>query len=248
MLLSSFNLDPASVTHPQRKSSQTLIVRVENITKDYQLGKMSVPALKGVSLSVNRGDFLALSGPSGSGKTTLLNIIGCIERPTSGQIILEEQNVSELSPNQLADIRAHKISFIFQNFNILPVLNAVENVEYPLLKRKIPARERRERAEEALNQVGLGSFSHHKPLELSGGQRQRVAIARAIVGNPQLILADEPTANLDHKTGEEILDLMSALNKKNNTTFIFSTHDQKVVQRASRTEIMFDGLLQRNRQ
>lgn len=220
-----------------------MIVSVRGVVKNYIIGKNTVNALKGVDLSVEKGEFLAISGPSGSGKTTLLNIIGCIERPTSGVIEIDGASVEKMTDNQLSDLRAQKLSFIFQSFNLLPVLSALENVEYPLSHAKISARERRGRALAALDSVGLGSHGHHRPLELSGGQRQRVAIARAIVTRPAIILADEPTANLDHTTGEEILDLMQNLNKQNGTTFIFSTHDKKVMDRASRVVPLWDGKL-----
>lgn len=218
------------------------IARVENVTKHYLLGQTTVHALRGVSLLVQTGEFLAISGPSGSGKTTLLNIIGCIENPTSGGVFIENVDAGTLSKNELADLRAAKISFVFQNFNLLPVLTAFENVEFPLLAKKIGEDERKSRVEKALEQVGLAKHGHHKPMELSGGQRQRVAIARAIVGNPLMILADEPTANLDQKTGVEILDLMKSINVEQKTTFVFSTHDKKVMDRASRIEYLSDGL------
>lgn len=224
-----------------QNTAMNKLVFVENVHKEYLLGKAVVPALRGVSLAADAGEFLAISGPSGSGKTTLLNLIGCIEKPTSGDVFVSDQKVSDKSADQLAEIRAHQLGFIFQQFNLLPVLTAFENVEYPLLERKLSKAERRAKVEAALSSVGLASHSHHKPMELSGGQRQRVAIARAIVTEPLLILADEPTANLDHKTGVEILDLMKDLNQKNGTTFIFSTHDPKVIERATRVVKLFDG-------
>ncbi len=217
------------------------IVRLEKIKKDYLLGKINFNALKGIDLSVEKGEFLAIAGPSGSGKTTALNIIGCIDKPTEGKVLIDDVEISSLSSDELADIRAEKISFVFQNFNLLPVLNALENVEYPLLNKKIPAAEKKERAKEALNNVGLSQFANHKPLELSGGQQQRVAVARAIVGKPLIILADEPTANLDHNTGIEILNLMKKINQEYKTTFIFSTHDQKIMDRADRIVKLWDG-------
>ena len=220
------------------------IVRVEQVTKNYLLGKTIVYALKGVVLAVERGEFLAIAGPSGSGKTTLLNLISGIEKPTSGKVFIEEKELSVLSQNELADIRAEKIGFIFQNFNLLPVLTAVENVEYPLHNKKIASLEKRKKAEEALKQVGLAQFKNHKPMELSGGQRQRVAIARAMVIEPSLIFADEPTANLDHTTGEEILNLMKKINQERLTTFIFSTHDVKIMNMANRVVKLWDGLIQ----
>lgn len=219
------------------------VVRVEQAKKNYLLGKTTVYALKGVALTVEKGEFLAIAGPSGSGKTTLLNLISGIEKPTSGKVFIDEDELSELSQNELADIRAEKIGFIFQNFNLLPVLTAIENVEYPLHNKRIASLEKRKKAEEALKQVGLSQFKHHKPMELSGGQRQRVAIARAIAIEPSLILADEPTANLDHKTGEEILHLMKKINQERLATFIFSTHDTKIMNMANRVIKLWDGLI-----
>lgn len=220
------------------------IIKVENVKKDYFLGKTVVNALRGVDLVVKKDEFLAIAGPSGSGKTTLLNLISGIEKPTSGRVFIDGIELPCLSHNELSDIRANKIGFIFQNFNLLPVLTALENVEYPLLlSDKIPARDKRENAKKALELVGLSKFSKHKPMELSGGQRQRVAIARAIVTRPSVILADEPTANLDHKTGEEILELMRTINKEQKTVFVFSTHDQKIIDMANRVVKLWDGLI-----
>ena len=217
------------------------ILKIEGVCKNYKIGKTSIPALENINLEIEKGEFLAIAGPSGSGKTTLLNIIGCIDKPTLGKVLIDGVETQTLSSDTLADIRAEKIGFIFQNFNLLPVLTAAENVEYPLLNRNIPAKKRKQRTEQALCNVGLEKFADHKPLELSGGQQQRVAIARAIVGNPLMILADEPTANLDHTTGEGILSLMKKINQEQNTTFIFSTHDQKVMDKASRLIKIWDG-------
>ena len=210
---------------------------------DDTVGKTLVSALRGVSLYVERGEFLAIVGPSGSGKTTLLNLIGCIEHPTTGAVLIDNRTVSELSGDALAQLRADSIGFVFQHFNLLPVLTALENVEYPLLLKRLSARERRTRAEQALENVGLAATSRHKPLELSGGQQQRVAIARAIVTDPLLVLADEPTANLDRSTGLEILNLMQAINRRQRTTFVFSTHDPKIMERAGRVVTLSDGLV-----
>jgi putative ABC transport system ATP-binding protein len=220
------------------------IVQVENVSKDYLLGKTILHALKGINLSIAQGEFLAIAGPSGSGKTTLLNLIGCIDKPSSGRILIDGIDVTPLSGNSLAEIRAEKLSFIFQNFNLLPVLTAQENVEYPLLYQKISTAEKKSLALKALDSVGLAGSVRHKPMELSGGQQQRVAIARALVRRPLIILADEPTANLDHATAEEILDLMKRFNKEYKTTFIFSTHDQKIMDRADRVVKIWDGELQ----
>ncbi len=236
--------DPGVKWIPQRPPSARLsvcIVKVENLHKSYLLGKAIAPALNGIDLEAAKGEFLAIAGSSGSGKTTLLNIIGCIDKPSSGRVLIDNTDVAVLSSDALAEIRAQKIGFIFQNFNLLPVLTALENVEYPLLNKKMTTGQRRMKAEKALADVGLSKFARHKPLELSGGQQQRVAIARAIVGEPLIVLADEPTANLDHKTGEEILKLMKESNQKYGTTFIFSTHDQKVMDKASRIVKVMDG-------
>jgi len=218
------------------------LIRLENITKEYLLGKETVQALKHVTLNIDDGVFLAIAGPSGSGKTTLLNLIGCIDTPTTGNIFIDGYDVGGKTPDELAELRARSIGFVFQTFNLLPVLSAEENVEYPLLQLKeISKAERRERVEHYLNVVGLEQFAHHRPNQLSGGQRQRVAIARALAVHPKIVLADEPTANLDHKTGEGILRLMKKINRKSKTTFIFSTHDQRVIKMADRLVKIEDG-------
>ncbi|MCB9757360.1 MAG: ABC transporter ATP-binding protein [Candidatus Omnitrophica bacterium] len=217
------------------------LIQISNVSRTYQLNSISVEALKNVNLTVAAGEFLALAGPSGSGKTTLLNIMGCIDKPTTGEVLFDNIPTASLSNDQLSDLRAEKISFVFQNFNLFPVLTAVENVEYALFLKKMTAAQRRKEAEAALDMMGLLHLAKHKPLEMSGGQQQRVAIARAIVREPLLILADEPTANLDHKTGEEIVDLMREINRQKKTTFIFSTHDQKVIDRADRVVRIWDG-------
>ncbi|HMV04085.1 MAG TPA: ABC transporter ATP-binding protein [Accumulibacter sp.] len=222
---------------------KTPVVRIERVFKDYLLGEQKVQALKGITLSFDPGVFLAIAGPSGSGKTTLLNLIGCIDTPTSGKIYINEQDVSGRTPDQLADLRAHTIGFIFQTFNLLPVLSAAENVEYPLLHRRdVSPAERQKRVAFFLDVVGLSKFANHRPSQLSGGQRQRVAIARALAIRPAIVLADEPTANLDHKTGEEILLLMKSINRSSlRTTFIFSTHDKRVIAKADRLVRIEDG-------
>jgi putative ABC transport system ATP-binding protein len=218
------------------------VVRIEDVSKSYNLGNQPVQALRSVDLTIDEGDFLAIAGPSGSGKSTLLNLIGCIDIPSSGNVYIAGNRVSDQTPDQLADLRARTIGFIFQTFNLLPVLSAEENVEYPLLQFKdITKRERRERVGHFLNIVGLEKFARHRPNELSGGQRQRVAIARALVTRPKIILADEPTANLDHKTGASILELMRLVNRIQKTTFVFSTHDASVMRMANRLVQMQDG-------
>ncbi|SFU47494.1 ABC transporter ATP-binding protein [Nitrosospira multiformis] len=218
------------------------VVRLEHVFKDYTCGEQQVQALIDVTLNINNGDFLAIAGPSGSGKSTLLNLIGCIDIPSRGKIFIADQDVAGRTPDQLAELRARTIGFIFQTFNLLPVLSAEENVEYPLLQfKELSAKERRLRVAEYLGIVGLSRFAHHRPNQLSGGQRQRVAIARALATQPKIVLADEPTANLDHKTGEGVLQLMKEINDSFKTTFIFSTHDPRVMSMASRLVHIEDG-------
>ena len=223
-------------------SESVALIRVDNVSKHYQLGKQRVAALTDVSLDVEDGVFLAIAGPSGSGKSTLLNLIGCIDTPTRGHIVIDGTDTSGRTPDALADLRARTIGFVFQTFNLLPVLSAEENVEYPLLQfKELGREERRKRVAEMLDLVHLKSHARHRPNELSGGQRQRVAIARALVTRPRIILADEPTANLDSKTGEGILGLMKDINRTYGTTFVFSTHDKKVIAKADRLVRIADG-------
>jgi len=217
-------------------------VVVKDVTKTYRLGTLTVTALAGVSLTVRTGEFLAVAGPSGSGKTTLLNLIGCLDTPTSGEIAIDGEPVSALSPGRRADLRASKLGFVFQTFNLIPVLTAYENVEYPLLIHRRGGNVAT-RVRAALEQVGLGDRATHRPPELSGGQQQRVAIARALVGEPALVLADEPTANLDSHTGHDIIELMRRLNREHGTTFVFSTHDPRIMQAADRVLEISDGRL-----
>ena len=227
-------------------TSNMEVVRIEDVSKSYNLGIQRVEALRSVDLTIEEGDFLAIAGPSGSGKSTLLHLIGCIDIPSSGNIYIAGNRVSDQNPDQLADLRARTIGFIFQTFNLLPVLSAEENVEYPLLQFKdITKRERRERVGHFLNVVGLEKFARHRPNELSGGQRQRVAIARALVTRPKIVLADEPTANLDHKTGASILELMRLVNRIQKTTFVFSTHDASVMRMANKLIHIQDGRIVR---
>ncbi len=221
-----------------------IIVSIHNATKDYRLGKITVPALRGVSLAVNSGEFLSIAGPSGSGKTTLLNLIGCVDTPTSGSVEVAGRNTAELSERALTRLRLYTIGFIFQSFNLVSVLDVYRNVELPLLlQRTLSAPERAKRVHGLLDRVGLKDYVRHRPSELSGGQRQRVAIARALVTRPQLVLADEPTANLDSVTGQNILDLMRELNHADGTTFIFSTHDARVMSFAHAVVRLADGRL-----
>ena len=218
------------------------IVTVEDVSKIYKLGKTEVHALRGVTLEVHRGEFLAIAGPSGSGKTTLLNLVGCVDTPTGGRVLMEGKDTKALSERELTDLRLHRIGFIFQTFNLVQVLSVFQNVEFPLLLQGGTSRgERRARVSALLEAVGLGEHLRHRPSELSGGQRQRVAVARALVTRPALVLADEPTANLDSQTGETIIDLMRDMNRKDGTTFIFSTHDPKVMAHATALVRITDG-------
>jgi putative ABC transport system ATP-binding protein len=220
------------------------IVSVENVSRIYKLGKSEVPALRGVSLEIHAGEFLAVAGPSGSGKTTLLNLIGCVDTPTSGVVRVDGEDTSALTERALTDLRLRRIGFIFQSFNLVPVLSVFQNVEFPLLLQGgLGKKERAGRVLGLLEAVGLADHSRHRPSELSGGQRQRVAVARALVGRPKLVLADEPTANLDSATGATIIDLMRDLNRKDGTTFLFSTHDQKVMSHAHAVVRIADGQL-----
>ncbi|QRO01889.1 ABC transporter ATP-binding protein [Archangium violaceum] len=219
------------------------LIQLKNIHKAYNLGKTTVTALRGVDLEVQSGEFTVVMGPSGSGKTTLLNIIGLLDRASSGSYLLEGEEVGDRDFNDLAGLRNRKIGFIFQAFNLIPVLNVLENIEFPCLIGGESRRTLRERAERVAADVGLSRFLHHRPDELSGGQRQRVAIARALVTQPQLVLADEPTANLDSATSEQILDLMEELNRTRRVTFLFSTHDPRVMRRARRVVRIADGVL-----
>lgn len=220
------------------------VIEVQGVRKDYPLGKTTVHALRGVDLTVEEGNLISIIGPSGSGKTTLLNIIGCIDNPTTGSVKVHGEEITALNDKQITGLRLHKIGFIFQTFNLIPVLNVRENVEFPLLLMKRLSRaEINTRVEQLIQAVGLMDYIEHKPAELSGGQRQRVAIARALVTKPDIVLADEPTANLDSETSESILQLMSSLNEKEKTTFIFSTHDPDVLKYAKKIVKIKDGLI-----
>ncbi|MFC1504648.1 ABC transporter ATP-binding protein [Spirochaetota bacterium] len=221
------------------------IIEMKGITKDYPLGKTTVHALKGIDLAVVEGDLISIVGPSGSGKTTLLNIIGCIDRPTDGSVKIAGDETTDMKDKAITDLRLFKIGFIFQTFNLIPVLNILENVEFPLLlMKKMKKKEIEERAMKLIEEVGLIEQIKHRPAELSGGQRQRVAIARALVTNPDIILADEPTANLDSETGANILGLMKKLNEIEKTTFVFSTHDPDVLKYAKHIIKIKDGLVE----
>lgn len=219
------------------------LVELKNVRKSYRMGKVIVPALRDVSLQVTRGEFLAILGPSGSGKSTLLNIIGCLDRPDEGEVIIDGINVLKLRDEKLAEIRLKQVGFIFQFFNLLPRLTALENVELPLLLAGVDEKRARERAKHLLELVGLESRVNHRPFELSGGEQQRVAIARALVNNPKIVLADEPTGNLDTRSGEEIIQLMKKLNSKLKQTFIVVTHDRKIASIANRIIYLRDGMI-----
>ena len=218
------------------------LIRLQNVSRRYQMGAETVHALRDVSLEIQRGEYVAIMGPSGSGKSTLMNLIGCLDTPTSGPVRTQRGLVSEMNDNQLAEVRNREIGFVFQTFNLLPRSNALHNVELPLIYAGMPADERRQIAFEALRQVGLADRIHHKPNELSGGQRQRVAVARALVNKPSILLADEPTGNLDSKTGAEIMALFEELSRKGNT-IILVTHEEDVAKHARRIIRLHDGLV-----
>jgi putative ABC transport system ATP-binding protein len=222
------------------------VTKIENVTRTYKIGKVETRALRGVSVSIDNGEFTALVGPSGSGKTTLLQLIGCLDQPTSGHVYVNGKDVSKLNRNQRADMRRGTIGFIFQFFALIPTLTAYENVELPLLLIGQSPEERRERVTALLESVDLKDRSHHRPDQLSGGQQQRVAIARALATKPSLILADEPTANLDTVNGQQVMETMTKLNQETGVTFIFATHDPRVIQYARRIITLQDGLIVEN--
>ncbi len=222
------------------------IVKLKEVTKVYQDGKVAVSALRGVDLELQKGEFVAVAGPSGSGKTTLLNIIGGLDKPTTGNVFLEEKPLSAMSRGELSRLRLHRIGFIFQSYNLVPVLTAYENAEFVLLLQKRPGEERRKRVVNLLEEVGLSGLENRFPREMSGGQQQRVAIARSIASEPALVLADEPTANVDSQTAAELLDLMEKLNQENEVTFLFSTHDPAVMERARRLIRLKDGRIEKD--
>lgn len=217
------------------------MVEAIDLYKDYKIGKVLFPALRGINMKIANGEFTAIAGPSGSGKTTLLNIIGCLDIPTRGKILIDGTNVNELGSKEKASLRKDQIGFVFQTFNLIPVLTAFENVEIPLILLETESNKRKEKITTILEEVGLAELIHRRPNEMSGGQQQRVAIARALVKEPSMVLADEPTANLDSTTAKEILSLMKELNDRHKTTFIFSTHDQLVMDFSERTVNLRDG-------
>jgi putative ABC transport system ATP-binding protein len=223
------------------------IVECIDVNKSYRQGQIEVAALKNLSLTIEKGEFAAVAGPSGSGKTTLLNLVGGLDLADSGSIVVDGQAFDQMSQSQLAKLRLFNVGFVFQAYNLIPVLSAAENVEFVMLLQGIPAAERRERAKAILDEVGLDGKYDRRPSQLSGGQQQRVAVARAIVSNPSIVLADEPTANLDSKTGTGLLDMMKKMNTEKNVTFIFSTHDSMVMDYARRLILLHDGRLEEDR-
>jgi putative ABC transport system ATP-binding protein len=233
----------APVESRQVRPVGPLVIAIENVTKLYQMGEETIHALRGVSLSIHRNEYLAIMGPSGSGKSTLMNMLGCLDTPTSGRYEFNGQNVATMVDDELAEIRNREIGFVFQTFNLLARSDALKNVELPLIYAGVSPNERRQRARETLESVGLGGRLHHKPNELSGGQRQRVAIARALVNRPSIILADEPTGNLDSKTGVEIMALFEDLYERGNTLIVV-THEESIARHARRIIRLHDGLIE----
>jgi len=219
-----------------------VVVRISEVKRVYHMGRVEVHALRGISLNVAKGEFISIMGPSGCGKSTLMHIVGCLDRPSSGHVLLDEVDVDELNDNDLAEIRNKKVGFVFQTFNLLPKLNAIENVELPLIYAGVDFDGRRKKAAELLETVGLGDRMYHKPSELSGGQSQRVAIARSLANDPSIILADEPTGNLDSKSGDEIIHLFTDLNSRG-ITMIIVTHDQEIANHSKRIVKLKDGLV-----
>ena len=219
------------------------VTKAVNVTRVFTIGEVETRALRGVDLAIQSGEFTALVGPSGSGKTTLLQLMGLLDQPTSGQVLINGKDATGLSRNARADVRKAAIGFIFQFFALIPTLTAYENVEMPLLLNNVPSADRRTRVDELLEAVGLTDRSHHRPDQLSGGQQQRVAVARALAMRPSVILADEPTANLDTENGRQVMDIMQSLNKQTGTTFVFATHDPRVIQYARRIVTLRDGLI-----
>lgn len=223
------------------------VAKLIAVTRIYKVGEVETHALRGIHLTIQSGEFTALVGPSGSGKTTLLQLIGCLDQPTSGQVIINGQETAGLNRNQRADLRKGTIGFVFQFFALIPTLTAYENVEMPLLLNGKSPAERRQRVIELLEAVGMTDYAHHRPDQLSGGQQQRVAVARALATRPRIILADEPTANLDTENGEQVMNIMQKLNQETETTFVFATHDPRVIRYARRVVTLRDGLIEDDR-
>lgn len=222
----------------------TDILRTENVVKKYMSGEVEVEALKGINLSIKKGEFTAIAGPSGSGKSSFLNLISGLDHPTHGKVFLKETPISEMTGNELSDFRRDHIGFIFQSYNLIPVLTVKENIEYIMLIQGIPEEERAIRVQEVLKDVGLENMGDRRPAQLSGGQQQRVAIARAVVSRPDIILADEPTANLDSKTADNLIHMMKNLNETKGITFVFSTHDKRIMDLSKRLVILKDGKIE----
>ena len=219
------------------------IIKVTNLEKTYQDNGVPVHAIRGIDLDISKGEFLVIAGPSGSGKTTLLNMIGALDKPTEGNIYFEGEDITKKNKNELSSFRLHKLGFIFQAYNLIPVLTALENIEFSMMLLGVPEKEREEKALVLMDELGIKDLAYKRPNEMSGGQQQRVAVARAIINNPSIVLADEPTANLDSKTAGHLLDLMQKMNEEKNITFIFSSHDKQVMNRAKRLLILKDGLI-----
>ncbi len=219
------------------------VIRTAGLEKVYEDNAVPVHALRGIDLTINKGDFVVIAGPSGSGKTTLLNIIGALDMPTRGSVYLENEDLSRKTKSELASFRLHKIGFVFQAYNLIPVLSALENVEFTMMLLGISEKKRKEKAFTIMKELGIEELAHKRPNEMSGGEQQRAAVARAIVTNPSIVLADEPTANLDSDTGGALLDLMEQMNMEKNITFVFSSHDHQVIERAKRLVILRDGTI-----
>ncbi|MBI5842470.1 MAG: ABC transporter ATP-binding protein [Chloroflexi bacterium] len=222
------------------------VAKLTDVTRIYRIGEVETRALNGITMTIESGEFTSLVGPSGSGKTTLLQLIGCLDRPTSGQVVINGKETTNLNRNQRADLRKGTIGFVFQFFALIPTLTAYENVEMPLLLNGKSPSERRKRVMELLEAVDITNHAHHRPDQLSGGQQQRVAVARALSTNPKMILADEPTANLDTENGEQVMEIMKKLNKETGTTFVFATHDPRVIKHATRVVTLHDGLIEKD--
>jgi putative ABC transport system ATP-binding protein len=220
------------------------ILKTENLEKIYKDNGVPVHALRGINITINKGEYLVIAGPSGSGKTTLLNLLGTLDKPTKGKIYFENKDITNKKKRELSDFRLHKFGFIFQAYNLIPVLTALENIEFTMMLLGIPEKERRSRAFELMDELGIKELADKRPNDMSGGQQQRVAAVRAIVNNPAVVLADEPTANLDSKTGDILLDMMKKMNEEKNITFIFSSHDKQVMDKAERLLILKDGLIE----
>lgn len=219
------------------------MIQLKNVSKEYQMGNTVIHALQSTTLTINKGDFVCVAGPSGSGKTTLLNLMAGIDTPSSGTIMIGKRKINGLSATRLAVMRRNTIGFVFQSYNLIPVLSIYENIEYILILQKVPARERKDRVRDAMQSVGLEGLEKKRPFELSGGQQQRVAVARAIVGNPHVILADEPTGSLDSRTGQDLIALLQEINMQKKTTFVFSSHDPHIIESARRIINLKDGFV-----